>query len=472
MGRRDRAARGCAALLAVMVGATAPSVAAAAAPPALRAVEDPSTPPQVPPAELAAERATPAIVEVDVRWQGLVYDRTTRQQLDPQQVSATLRCIGAGVGGAGYLLTTATCLDQASVAKAAFQQIVDRRVANGSVTADHAGQVLADLLGTAMIGADPDNPTERTVTVRRAVTDDDPMPATVVSVAKSTAGDAALLKINRSNQPMLALADDGAAVVGDEAVTLQLPAAPANTAPGATTDTQVRPTSRSGSISSLAPQVVVTSTDPQDPSTVLPGGVVVSDDATIVGIVDGTQPGGGVLVPLPAIRTLLTGAAVDTNPGQVDRDYRAGLDAYYAGRYTDSIEKFDSVLAIIPSHVQAHDFRARAQSLRQAAGGGPAPADSFLDRVQSWVAGQSGVIVGVGVLLAIAFFFVRRRHPHGEAHSTDGSATDTTDAQPCEGEPTVTGEAGTGQNATEPTCDDSGPDSADRRRSAAPGANG
>jgi hypothetical protein len=456
-----------------MVGATAPSVAAAA--PAGRAVQDPSTPPQVTPAELAAERATPAIVEVDVRWQGLVYDRSTRQQLDSQQVSATVRCIGAGVGGAGYLLTTATCLDQATIAKVAFQQIVDRRVADGSVTPDHAAQLLDTLLATGMIGIDPDNPTERSVTVRRAVTDDEPMPATVVSLAKSTAGDAALLKINRSNQPMLALADDGAAAVGDEAVMMQLPA-------GAATGTPVQPTSLAGTISSVAPRVVVASTDPPDPSTVLPGAVVVTDDATIVGIVDRTQPG-DVLVPLPAVRTLLADAAVDTNPGEVDRDYRAGLDAYYAGRYTDSIEKFDSVLAIIPTHVQAHDFRTRAQSLRQAAGGGPAPADSLLDRVQSWVASQSGVIVGVGVLLAIAFFFVRRRHPHGDAHSTGGSATDATGTEPgatepTASEPTATGQtaigtAVTGERADEPTCDDDGGSHrADQSRSASPGANG
>ena len=63
------------------------------------------------------------------------------------------------------------------------------------------------------------------------------------------------------------------------------------------------------------------------------------------------------------VRDLLAGAEVDTELGQVDRDFRAGVDAYYAGQYTESIEHFDAVLAIIPSHIQAHGYRDDAQAV-------------------------------------------------------------------------------------------------------------
>ena len=63
---------------------------------------------------------------------------------------------------------------------------------------------------------------------------------------------------------------------------------------------------------------------------------------------------------------------METALGQVDQDFRAGLDALYEGRYTDSIERFDAVLAVIPSHIQAHAYRDRLRpsAMRRAAGRG------------------------------------------------------------------------------------------------------
>jgi hypothetical protein len=447
MGRRDRAVRGCAALLAVLVGATASSAAAAA--PTVRAGvradgQTGQAPPEVTPGERAAELAEPAIVEVDVRWQGYVYDHSGTQ-VDLAPVTASTRCTGVGVGGSGYLLTTAGCLDQAAVATEAFRQIVDRRIANGSLSADQAETALENLLVTANIGTDKDNPSERTVSVRRAVTDDGPMVATVVSIAQPADGDVALLKINRSNQPVLAVAGDNAVAVGDEVVTMQLPtdgavlggtaAATGTASPTGTVGAPVRPTSRTGTVADIGPRVMVTPSQPQDPATVLPGGVVVTPDATIVGLVDTSLPDGDLLVPSAAIRDLLTDAEVENALGPVDRDFRAGLDAYYAGRYTESIESFDSVLAIIPSHVQAHDFRGRAQTLRAAEGGGPAPADSLGDKIRSWIRPKSGLIVGVGVLLAIAVFLIRRRHPHSTAEPDRADVE--LDTEPAEAAPSA-----------------------------------
>src|SRR5690606_34561854 len=132
-------------------------------------------------AERAAMLAEPAIVVIEVRWEGYVHDRLTRDRIDPEPVSASTRCTGVGVGQKGYLLTTASCLHQSAVAVEAFQQIVDRRIADGRVDQSQAQDVLAELLLGATIGTDPDgDPAERSVSVWRAVTDDVPLPATVV----------------------------------------------------------------------------------------------------------------------------------------------------------------------------------------------------------------------------------------------------------------------------------------------------
>ncbi len=410
-------------LAALLLGATAvpvPAIATTAEPDAL--LED-ATPDPVAPAERTAASAEPAIVVVEVTWEGYVRDRDSGEMLDPEPVSATTQCTGAGVGAGGYLLTTATCLRVSAVALEAFGEVVNRRVADGRTAADQASDLLANLLLNATIGGaeidddDPSGPRERSISVRRAVTDDEPLPASVVAVADHDDGDAALLKIARTNQPILPLAEGAA--VGEELVIIECPAGQDGTAPGSTPtgepdDEPVEPAFRTAVVTDNDPHVLV---EPVEPRTVSgSGGVVLNHDAQIVGLRAISLPNHDVLVDTSVIRGLLARAQAENELGQVDRDYRAGLDAYYAGDYTESIERFDSVLAIIPSHVQAHEYRDEAQALREEQGGDEPPAPGLDDRLDRFINGRQGSLVGLGVLLAILVFLVRRhRPPHAAA---------------------------------------------------------
>jgi hypothetical protein len=438
--------RRCAVVLAVAVTATAPTIAAAAptagTPTGPAAVEpaavtdrDPELPEPLTPAQRAAELAEPAMVVVEVRWDGLVRDRTSGDVLDPEPVSATVQCTGVGVGGEGYLLTSDSCLRPTGVALDAFGQIVQRRVADGRTTADLADELLADLLRDATIGRPGEEmaPPERSVFVRRAVTDDEPMPATVVAVADPDEGDAALLKITRNSQPILPIADGVG--VGDELVIVECPPAEGDEVVGAVTTTPVpgdsgtpgeggpvRSGFRTGVVTENAPHVLVEATAAGQAPTTMPGGVAITHDAALVGLVDASLAGRDILVDASVIRELLDGAGVDTEPGQVDRDFRAGLDAYFAGRYTESVERFDAVLAIIPSHLQAHQYRQDAQTRRQEQGGAELPSPSLWDRLDRLINGRQSTVVGLGVLAAIVVFLVqRRRQPHS-APATQASS--------------------------------------------------
>lgn len=442
--RMDRGFRQPVAVLAALVVAAAAPVSAARAavpaeplpepgpavayaipdlvafPPALREDDpQPAQPEPVTEAGRAAALAEPAIVLIDVRWEGYVRDRETGDLLDPDLVSASTQCTGAGVGHEGYLLTTRSCLDQSAVAAEAFRQIVQRRVADGSVTAAAADDLLADLLTRAWIGDDPDaaDPPERSVSVRRAVTDGEPMPAFVVATADPADGDAALLKISRSNQPVLPLAGDSDLALGTELVTIQCVAEADESAPTAPGDGDgddgaqpLRPRFYTGTVAEISPRVLVAPSEPENPIGPA-GGVVLTHDAAIAGLVDTSLATGELLVDLAAIRDLLAEAEVDTEPGQVDRDYRAGLDAYYEGRYGDAIARFDSVLAIIPSHLQAHQYRTSAQILRDDQDDPPPPADEVVDTVEGWLGGRSWSLVGILVLVAIVVFLAQRRRP-------------------------------------------------------------
>jgi hypothetical protein len=412
--------RRCAAVLAVLAASTAPATAATATTvrsAGASAATDPNLPDPLTPAQHAAALAEPAIVIVEVHWRGLVRDRATGELLDPQPVSGDTQCTGVGVGSQGYLLTTRSCLRPAAVGLRAFDQLVQRRVADGRTTRDQADDLLAHLLTTATIGYDgTDDPPERTVLVRRAVTDDAPMPATVV--ATSTEGDATLLKIMRSSQPILPLADG--ASLHDELVVVECPpyaGTVAATTPSAAAGEEagpVRPGFRTGVVIETKPHILVDPLEPQHPGATLPGGVVLTHDAALLGLVDASLGGRDELVDATVIRDLLDRAKVNTDLGQVDRDFRAGVDAYYAGRYTESIERFDSVLAIIPSHVQAHKYRDEAQTRRAQQGGSAQQVPGVMHQFDVFVNAWSGSIIGLGVLVAILVFLLhRRRPPHG-----------------------------------------------------------
>ncbi len=375
----------------------------------------PGHPEPVSEAQRVAAIAEPAMVIIEVRWEGEVRDRFTGELLDTEPVSGTTFCTGVGVGNDGYLLATGACLDQSAVHEDAFGQVVARRIADGSTAPEDADALLAELVVTARIG-EAAEVSQRTVLVRRAVTEDEPMPAIVVTVDPEHP-DVALLQISRPNQPILPVADG--VEEGEEVITLECEpiedsgvigiATPAPT--GGPEPDWLQPRVRLGTVTDAEPYVLVTPADelPQ----ALPGGVVLNRDAEIVGLVDTTLPTGDVLLGGSVIRDVLERAEIDTELGLVDRDYRAGLEAYYDGRYTESIERFDSVLAIIPSHRQAHDFRAEAQSLREVQGGGPEPVEDVSDQVRRWTNGRSQALVAVGVLIAILFFvFHRRRSPH------------------------------------------------------------
>jgi hypothetical protein len=213
-------------------------------------------------AQRAVAIAEPAMVSIDVTWEGYVRHRANGTLYDDQSVRATTRCSGVGVSSDGYLLTTGRCLDPTTVAIDLYQEVANRRVAEGLATPDQVPLLLADMLTNAtLVGQPVSQPPTRIVQVRRAVTLDEPLPASVVSIADPVDGDAALIKIDKSTQPMLELAGADELKPGTEVVTVECPA---DTAPA------VRPSSRTGAIAKLTPTVLANAA----PTTALLGGPV------------------------------------------------------------------------------------------------------------------------------------------------------------------------------------------------------
>jgi serine protease Do len=355
--------------------------------------------PVVTAAERAAAIVAPAMVNIEVTWQGYVRHKITGALVNDQSITVTSHCGGFGVSSDGYLVTAGQCVDPASVALAFFQQVADRQVAQGVATRDQAAMLFSDLvINGTIVGQPVDAPPKRTVTVRRGVTPDDQLTATVVSIAPPIAGDVAVLKIEKNNQPLVRLVSVGDVKAGLEVLTVEYPAG---------SDPTARPTARTGSIAQTEP-VLLANAGPTDP---LPGAPVLTLDGELAGVLSRHQSAlaTDLLAPVAAISAELQTNKVSNQLSQLDVDYREGLDAYYAGRYTESIEKFDAVLAIVPSHSQAHDFREQAQTLRDAEGGGQDPDMGLVATVTGWFNGALGPLAAAAVLVGLALVLVRRR---------------------------------------------------------------
>ncbi|AVT35716.1 trypsin-like peptidase domain-containing protein [Plantactinospora sp. BB1] len=67
------------------------------------------------------------------------------------------------------------------------------------------------------------------------------------------------------------------------------------------------------------------------------------------------------LVPATAVAALLAGTGVANRLSEVDRAYRDGLHAYFAGQFSTAIRRFDDLLRLAPSHSSAQTYRERAQ---------------------------------------------------------------------------------------------------------------
>jgi hypothetical protein len=181
-------------MILVCAAALATPVSVAAAHPASAAGLVPVTG-----AERAAAIAEPAMISVEVTWEGYVRHRSDGTLYDDQSVRASTRCTAVGVSSDGYLLTTGRCLDPTTVAVDFYEEIANRRVAKGLATPEQIPLLLADMLTNAtLVGQPVSDPPKRIVQVRRAVTLDEPLPAAVVSIANPLDGDVALLKIEKS----------------------------------------------------------------------------------------------------------------------------------------------------------------------------------------------------------------------------------------------------------------------------------
>jgi hypothetical protein len=92
------------------------------------------------------------------------------------------------------------------------------------------------------------------------------------------------------------------------------------------------------------------------------GGIVADSGGRILGMIGPDQHKvNRVIIPQEHLRTVLSQAQAANSLSEMDSAYRAGLNAYFGGRYTEAISKLDTVLALNGSHPSAGAYRKLAQ---------------------------------------------------------------------------------------------------------------
>jgi V8-like Glu-specific endopeptidase len=365
--------------------------------PAVPAAAQPSSP-----EELAAAVARPAIVFITVTWHGWVRDKETGEVFGGNAgYEVKVSCTGVVINPDGYVATASHCVHTGPLGGSGLlfdAAIGDLAKAGRIGDPAKARKSFADR--TTAEGKVADRPADRQIQVERIVTEGkrDIAPATVVDLAAPDDGDVAILKIPRDRLPALQLRSDSPPV-GTPVLAIGYPGSA-----DAAADPNLEPSNKNGQISSHRtlhehPFYEFSAAATHGMS----GGPLVDMQGHIVGLISQGAPGEtqsfNFATATSTLTNLLAGKGIEAKEGPHDRNFRIGLDRYFAGNYDSAVTYFDAVLAAAPSHIQALDFR------RLAAEKGGKPTGSTTPLIL--------IAIGCGavtlIAAALAYLLIRRR---------------------------------------------------------------
>jgi hypothetical protein len=368
----------------------------------------------VTPEERAAAIVRPSVVYLEIYWAGWVRDLTDGQLWNTEAIEVSSSCSGFFVSNDGFIVTAGHCVDPGieGVASSFYEQIVFQVLGEVS-SPDALGfyQYLAE--NSTIEGETADSPAIREVYVQQGVAlsglrGGASFPARVVDFNPVSQGDVALLKVEDGPFPAVEVAPTADLQVGTPLLAIGYPGT-ANQI----SDETLEPSNKDGKISNRRTEGGVPFYEISAATTGgMSGGPVADLEGNIIGLVSHgpareTQAFNFISAS-SLIAQQLAQNAVQNTLGPLDVLYREGLDAYYSGHYTDAINKFDAVLAMVPSHQQAQEFKQLATQRRAVEGdAGTAGGGTLLFLILIGVA----IVVVVAVILLVVFLARRNRKP-------------------------------------------------------------
>jgi len=315
------------------------------------------------------------VVYEQITWTGYVYDETNKGYFTQEPFVTSFQCTGFVVNPDGYIATAGHCVDyDSTVREAILTQVVEWAYVNDYYEAQPSMETIATFARNWRIdGATSEGTADLDVAVAYGVTvSGEPsgkaLPARVLDVRSADEGDVALLKIEAENLTVLPLSDNTTTGVGTEVVSVGYPASV-----DLVTDASFNPSFKEGTISAekttaggLLPVYEISAAV----SGGMSGGPTVGLEGDVIGVnsfgIEGETQPFNFVQPASNVDELLRAEGVDNTLGTVTQEYRAGLNAYFAGDREAAIENFEAVLDTVPSHQFAQDYLQKAQDLPSA----------------------------------------------------------------------------------------------------------
>ncbi|MDZ7578293.1 MAG: trypsin-like peptidase domain-containing protein [Candidatus Nanopelagicales bacterium] len=403
---------------AITIAGVAVAAAALALPGATAAAQLPSdSPPPSTPLEQVQALVQPAVVYEQITWTGWVYDITNSGYFsETEPFTVSFQCTGFIVNPDGYIATAGHCVNyENAVRDAIFAKAVDYAYANNYYEARPSKATIATFARNWRIdGKSTKGQPDEAVSVAYGVSvSGEPsgkaLPARIIKSLAFDKGDVALLKIKAQDLTVVPLSNNANTGVGTEVVSIGYPISV-----DLVTDANFNPSFKEGSISAekttsggLLPVYEISAAV----SGGMSGGPTVSKVGDVIGVnsfgITGEPQSFNFVQPSGTLQELLRSEGVENSLGKVTDLYRTGLAAYFAGDRDAAIQAFDQVIAIVPNHQFAQQYKRKAQEL-------PASGLSFGSPVV-----KIGLVVValLVIIVVVVVIVVARRRRKGEPRS-------------------------------------------------------
>ena len=368
----------------------------------------------------------PSVVYLHMQWTGYIYDTFNKSYLntngagDAKPFILDTQCTGYVVNPSGYIATAGHCVDpKGDVISMLQMKGAEWAAANGyyadnSLTAKQIynfGDFRVEGLETTNKG--PDRLVQAAWGVSAGgLQTGKSYTARVVKFQPFDKGDGAIIKVEATELPAITVADDSPLDIGTEIVSVGYPASV-----DLVTDSSFSPSFKDGTVSSsktIQGGLLTVYEISAAVSGGMSGGPTVDLDGNVVGFnsfgIDSSIESQqfNFVRPTSIINELMADVGVENELGQVSEDYRAGLDAYFAGDKDAAVENLQAVIDAQPTNAMAADYLKKANAMEE-------PSAASSDGGSDFPIVPVAIGIGALLLLALlgALLMTRRRRGTG-----------------------------------------------------------
>jgi hypothetical protein len=361
--------------------------------------------------ERASAIAGPALVYVEARFDGALRTKQLKQPLHEGSITVVRRCSGFVINDTGYALSSSRCLQPTAevLRGAAAHLLADQMLKDKKLSPEQRDAFVSNTIATAEFAdsAGGSNFEPKIFGQRfRAFGGLTSLPATdgrIMTPESARGTDVTLVKFSHEGMGAVELATRG--VERGSRVVLVGFYTSDNLPDAASYVPNMRVATVTGEVDGK-PGVYKLDADVGNYSH---GGMALDESGRVIGMivtdVTAKDQANRALIESVRLNGVLTAANVANKLSAQDQTYRAGLDDYFAGRYSAARTKLDQVIAATPVHTYAVNYRKSAAERLAVEGD---PEEGLPQWAKTLILALAGLLVVLFVVLIVAVVRLRR----------------------------------------------------------------